>query len=443
MEEAQEPMAAITESASSTEKAPEETETEAPRRVRSAFERVLLSKRQAHLRAQEDAVASLPDRHIWSAMDPGHGNTMHPSGKALHIVPLRSGLSTDIVQVAVEPVLREQPAILVKDLKAAVAQQVCGNDLVFDLLYDSAAEPLAVGTDSHGAQVGLTKLADMEKLVLHGSQRFDSEAAVFQEGFLPNLTLLWHGEPKFFKTHDNGGRPFRVGVTRNRVTVHANYNPADTEHGAYPEGEAPLVAEFESCAKVFVGVSSGSSWCDHDVDWNGRFGNSILACLEGGRSEVIIGLNPPNVKMNYRTMQLESAEKFHVERLLEDLCSEMPCEEQKRGRFNRPGYVFVGSCIYAFTAPDGDEILEYYSKVGRSDVPYPVAVGRKYIYFMLDQVCVPRAAINEEAWLHDPLHVELGVEGSRWEDAYRWLYDFGKKEELIRFPNYVELAERM
>ena len=33
---------------------------------------------------------------------------------------------------------------------------------------------------------------------------------------------------------------------------------------------------------------------------------------------------------------------------------------------------------------DGDEILRYYSVVGNSDVPYPVAIGRQSVYFMLE-----------------------------------------------------------
>ena len=53
-------------------------------------------------------------------------------------------------------------------------------------------------------------------------------------------------------------------------------------------------------------------------------------------------------------------------------------------------YVFIGDGIYEFTAPDNDSIVVYYSMVGNSDVPYPVAVGNKYAYFMLDRAYVPR-----------------------------------------------------
>ena len=44
-------------------------------------------------------------------------------------------------------------------------------------------------------------------------------------------------------------------------------------------------------------------------------------------------------------------------------------------------YVFIGWNVYEFTAPE--EITRYYSSVGPSDVPYPVAVSKTYAYFML------------------------------------------------------------
>jgi NADH:ubiquinone oxidoreductase subunit C len=58
-------------------------------------------------------------------------------------------------------------------------------------------------------------------------------------------------------------------------------------------------------------------------------------------------------------------------------------------------YVFVGDNLYSFTAPE--EITEYYSEVGNSSVPYPVAGSKNYIYFMLsdDLVYVPRTEFSK------------------------------------------------
>jgi hypothetical protein len=46
-------------------------------------------------------------------------------------------------------------------------------------------------------------------------------------------------------------------------------------------------------------------------------------------------------------------------------------------------YIHVGLEIYQFETDD--EILDFYSEVGNHSVSYPVAVGKKYAYFMLDR----------------------------------------------------------
>jgi len=296
------------------------------------------------------------------------------------------------------------------------------------------------------------KLLDAEKLNIHFNLPSDSESPT------PNLSLVFCGEPKVFETHDNGGRPFKVGVTRDHVTVHANYNVLDDE-GQFKEGKAPLIAAFACCEKVFVGVSSGSSWCDHDVGWEGRFGNSILVCLAGGKSEVIVGSNPPNIQMNYRTNQVEPFERFRLEALFAagqseapPYCTKMPSQDESgatKGQFVGPArsYVFIGDCIYIFEPPENDEIVDYHSMIGSSDVPYPVAVGKKYLYFMLDMKYVPRTAIKEAEWLHDPGAVDKESDGPRWEEAYCWFYTefYDKKRkdiEALRFPHCISLGNR-
>lgn len=46
-------------------------------------------------------------------------------------------------------------------------------------------------------------------------------------------------------------------------------------------------------------------------------------------------------------------------------------------------YTYIGDGIRSFTTKDGDVIQKYYSPVGNSAVPYPYAVGQKYVYLML------------------------------------------------------------
>lgn len=52
-------------------------------------------------------------------------------------------------------------------------------------------------------------------------------------------------------------------------------------------------------------------------------------------------------------------------------------------------YIYIGDGIRSFTTKNGDVIKKYYSPVGNNVVPYPYAVGEKYVYFMLGNVHQP------------------------------------------------------
>ena len=54
-------------------------------------------------------------------------------------------------------------------------------------------------------------------------------------------------------------------------------------------------------------------------------------------------------------------------------------------------YVYIGHIIYEFKT--SDQIQKYYSNLGNNDVPYPVAVGEKNAYFMLDRKYVAKENI--------------------------------------------------
>ena len=52
-------------------------------------------------------------------------------------------------------------------------------------------------------------------------------------------------------------------------------------------------------------------------------------------------------------------------------------------------YTYIGDGIRSFRTKDGDVIEKYYSPVGNNAVPYPYAVGQKYVYLMLDNEYEP------------------------------------------------------
>ena len=51
-------------------------------------------------------------------------------------------------------------------------------------------------------------------------------------------------------------------------------------------------------------------------------------------------------------------------------------------------YVYIGGEIYEFTM--GDDFEAYYSTIRGNDVPYPILLGRKYVYLMLDRKYISR-----------------------------------------------------
>ena len=58
-------------------------------------------------------------------------------------------------------------------------------------------------------------------------------------------------------------------------------------------------------------------------------------------------------------------------------------------------YIFVGHAIYQFDTDE--EILDYISYMGNSDVPYPVAYGSEYVYFMLNEEKIKRSDMELDA----------------------------------------------
>ena len=94
-------------------------------------------------------------------------------------------------------------------------------------------------------------------------------------------------------------------------------------------------------------------------------------------------------------------------------------------------YVFVGDTIYEFESPE--QIIQFYSSVGRNAVPYPVAVGKKYAYFMLDS---PKHYKSKRGFRLDLLRKDLFPENTDWSDAYTDYY-------LESFPVSKKLKVKM
>ncbi len=143
------------------------------------------------------------------------------------------------------------------------------------------------------------------------------------------------GRGKKYAIHDNGGRPFEVTVSGKNVSVIMNMDTFERVNGKFVEVKNPPKQLFSiDVAEVFVGKKSPAGGYD-GLKPSQAEGNSILLHVSGNK------------------------------------------------------YRFIGWDIYDFSPLDGDKIVKYYSDVSNSDVPYPYAVGEKYIYFMIEKAAAP------------------------------------------------------
>lgn len=78
-------------------------------------------------------------------------------------------------------------------------------------------------------------------------------------------------------------------------------------------------------------------------------------------------------------------------------------------------YVYIGSEIYSFDL--AEDVTAYYSRMGNSSVPYPVAVTPTTAIFMLDRVQVPREQLMPLLGFIPPFD---------WGDSYTAFYEGGK-----------------
>jgi hypothetical protein len=132
-------------------------------------------------------------------------------------------------------------------------------------------------------------------------------------------------------THDNGGRPYKVVITKDTFAV---YRPCKTElHSwgtTYTGAYLTEVIAPTKYNKVFIGRDKSLG---KDFD-----GNSVLVNVSGN------------------------------------------------------AYVFIGHEVCGMIIDD--EIIEYKSPVGNSDVPYPYAIGKNNTYLFLDYVFTPNKSCN-------------------------------------------------
>ena len=158
---------------------------------------------------------------------------------------------------------------------------------------------------------------------------------------------------KTYRIHDNGNKPFQVIVSGKTVAIYK---------GARVAGD--------------------------DYDENRNYNQLIrkLSINHVYPGESLCGVNPVS-DFNCGASTIGNSVLLHV--------------DGKR-------CVFVGKEIYEFIMED--EIESYYSMIGLNDIPSPVLLGTRYVYFMLDHTYVSRDLFKAH------------MNKAEWADAYTYYY---------------------
>lgn len=201
-----------------------------------------------------------------------------------------------------------------------------------------------------------------------------------QKNYCGTKTLLkkgktMHKDFNMYKIHDNGGRPFIVYISKsqNKQLVYI-YKLPDNTYFPYRKKRSckidkryytKLIKTYK-VDKVFVGEHYGEMWGLPNSFFKG---NSIL--LKIGKK-----------------------------------------------------YIFIGYVIMEFTPPE--EIYKYYSNIGNNDVPYPVALGKQYVYFLIETSYYKKELFPPKQNMND-VHTELYKYYKNTKRCKEWIKKHQKK----------------
>ena len=190
--------------------------------------------------------------------------------------------------------------------------------------------------------ISYNKFADRSSAIERGFKKGKIDKKYVNEQICGNkktakdLDKKIHNGYKTYFIHDNGSQPFLVAIKDKTAKIYKIGKDVAVGYGNVPAYYyTDLIEEFK-CDKIFIpkGYDGIDIFYGIMKDYKEFRGNSVL---------------------------LQVKDK----------------------------YVYIGSEIYEFKP--SDEIIEYYSPVGNNDVPYPVAIGKENVYFMLesDKTYVP------------------------------------------------------
>lgn len=172
-----------------------------------------------------------------------------------------------------------------------------------------------------------------------------------------------HRSKKVYYIHDNGGRPFQVTiVSPTTVEIRKIDDPYEDEDPIYSK----VVKKYTGLDKIFIGKSPKTEMTKWSEGYGKEFdGNTVLLQLKPDR------------------------------------------------------YVFIGDYIYEFTSPE--PIEKFISPVGNNDVPYPVALTKHFIFFLLQ---APKSWDEKsKSFKIDMIRKIAFPSGTDWKNPFREYYD--------------------
>ena len=172
---------------------------------------------------------------------------------------------------------------------------------------------------------------------------------------------------KSYMTHYNGGRPYLVYIKNNDVHIYKESKNLDIKDDDYDlknhMNNSWMYIDFVKnykVKKVFIGFDSckfdGSDVVNLGKKWS--MGNTILLQISNNK------------------------------------------------------YIIIDATIQEFTTKD--EITQFFAQIGQNDIPYPVALSKDNVYFMLDLIYIPRNLFPK-------------MKEAEFENAYSYFY--GNKDD--------------
>lgn len=264
-----------------------------------------------------------------------------------------------------------------------------------------------------------------------------------------------------YRIEDNGGMPFVCYVRDDAVSVFRMPKDGYLVDEDCPDSFETMRLLYTEEVITFANVVR--TWIGIDESGNKQHGNSILvhvppatkgrcvtaivnlegddfhvSCTDLAGDQVMSIRLPLDDKISTLVNKIKDCFRCLCVNCFDDNGEEVS-HDQPLKMYSRlilkdgiQSYVYIGDVVYSFDSVE--VVTSYYSMMGNSSVPYPVAVTPTTVMFMIDQVQVPRKQLA-------PLVIKDGKED--WGDSYGAFYENGKELAKTPLSNIMVLCPKI